>query len=92
MKAKTKLLILTVMLTLGLSLWAVTSRFYDSKQLSSTLVTSIVQDGRGYIWMATEYGLNKYDGVRYTQYFHEDGDTTSLASNIVKKLFVDKEG
>lgn len=92
MKAKTKLLILTVMLVLGLSLWAVTSRFYDSKQLSSTLVTSIVQDGRGYIWMATEYGLNKYDGVRYTQYFHEDDDTTSLASNNVKRLFVDKEG
>lgn len=92
MKAKQKLLILAMMFVLGLSLWAATSRFYDSKQLSSTLVTSIVQDGHGYIWMATEYGLNKFDGVRYTQYFHEDGDTTSLANNTVRKLFADKEG
>ena len=91
MKAKRKLL-LALMSVLVLSIWALTSRFYDSKQLSSTLVTSIVQDGRGYIWMATEYGLNKYDGVRYTQYFHEEEDTTSLASNNVKKLFADRDG
>lgn len=92
MKARLKLLILAVLFIGALSLWAVTSHFYDSRKLSSTLVTSIVQDGHGYIWMGTEYGLNKYDGVRYTQYFHEDGDTTSLAGNNIRKLFADKEG
>lgn len=92
MKARLKLLILAVLFIGALSLWAVTSHFYDSRKLSSTLVTSIVQDGHGYIWMGTEYGLNKYDGVRYSQYFHDDADTTSLLSNSVNQLFTDRDG
>lgn len=42
------------------------SRFYKAGQLTSHLITSICQDGQGYIWIATEYGLNKFDGVQFT--------------------------
>ena len=30
--------------------------------LSQSVVKSIIQDNDGYLWFATEYGLNKYDG------------------------------
>lgn len=68
-----------------------TIRFYNADQLSSNLINSICQDGQGYMWISTKYGLNKFDGVRFTHYFHYD-DTISIASDNVSKLFVDKEG
>lgn len=92
MKTNCKYIVLAVLLLTVTSILAVTVRFYDSKQLSSTLVTSICQDQRGYIWIGTEYGLNKYDGVRYTQYFNEEGDTASLLNNSVLKVYADNNG
>lgn len=44
-------------------------RFYGTESLSSNLVQAICQDSRGYIWIATEYGLNRFDGVYFTQYY-----------------------
>lgn len=47
-----------------------TSRFFSSDHLSSTMISSacIAQDSEGYIWIGTEYGLNRYDGYRFTCY------------------------
>ena len=45
-------------------------RFYDDEQLSSNLITSLCQDQQGYIWIGTEYGLNKFDGVFFRQYYN----------------------
>ena len=33
--------------------------FYSSDQLSSNHITSICQDKLGFIWVSTEYGLNR---------------------------------
>lgn len=64
-------------------------RFYDSGHLSCNLITKICQDHRGFIWVGTEYGLNKFDGVQFTQYLSNENDSTSLLSNIVRSLLVD---
>ncbi len=64
---------------------------YRSGELSSNLVNKIVQDSYGFIWMATEYGLNKFDGVRFTQYLHNENDTTSLLANNIRTLMVDSK-
>ena len=32
--------------------------------LSHNVVNDIVQDGKGFIWIATQYGLNRYDSFR----------------------------
>lgn len=63
---------------------------YRMAELSSNLINKIVQDSNGYIWIATDYGLNKFDGVRFTQYLHVDEDNTSLLSNNVRTLTIDK--
>ena len=47
-------------------------RLYGIENLSSSLITSICQDSCGYIWIGTDYGLNRFDGVYFTQY-HSDG-------------------
>ena len=45
--------------------------FYDSKQLTCDLITSICQDKDGFIWIGTDYGLNKFNGIQFTHYYEE---------------------
>lgn len=69
-----------------------TMKDYRMTELSSNLINKIIQDSNGYIWVATDYGLNKFDGIKYTQYLHLEEDSTSLLSNNVKTLMIDKNG
>src|SRR5215210_2136892 len=57
--------------------------------LSSSLVQSIVQDSRGFVWLGTKKGVNRYDGYRFAIYRHRAGDSTSLASNDALILYED---
>lgn len=66
--------------------------FIASDKLSSTKITCICQDQMGYIWIGTEYGLNRYDGYRFIHFLHQPADTTSLYSNMVEEVFCDREG
>ena len=68
------------------------SHFYTSEKLSSNQITQICQDKDGYIWIGTEFGLNKYDGYRFTNYLHEDGNSNSVSSNVISQLFSDANG
>lgn len=60
--------------------------------LSGSTTNSLVQDARGFVWIGTEYGLNRYDGYRFTTFLSVSGDTTSLPSNEVTTLFRDHGG
>lgn len=66
--------------------------FYDSKQLTCDLITSICQDKDGFIWIGTDYGLNKFNGIQFTHYYNNPKDSTSLSDNSVKTLMFDHEG
>ena len=87
-----KTLFLLYSLVLCLTTLGQTKHFYTSEKLSSNLITCINQDQTGYIWIGTEYGLNRYDGYRFTNYLHDAKDNTSLLSNNITSLFVDKNG
>jgi len=66
--------------------------YSTDKELSSSLINSIYQDKRNYIWIATEDGLNKFDGVRFNVYKNVQGDSTTIKNNYVKTLFEDSFG
>ncbi|WP_018667391.1 hybrid sensor histidine kinase/response regulator transcription factor [Bacteroides gallinarum] len=69
---------------------AQTGKVYTTDMgLSSSLINQIFQDKQGFIWMATEYGLNKFDGSRFTNYRHVSGDSASIKNNYVRTLFED---
>lgn len=36
--------------------------------ISSSMINHIYQDSKGYIWVSTEDGLNKYDGAKFVNY------------------------
>ena len=42
----------------------------------------ISRDRKGFIWIATENGLNKFDGTRFSIYRHNATDSTSLKNNL----------
>lgn len=68
------------------------SHFFPAERFSSGLINDICQDKYGFIWIATDYGLNKFDGYRFTTYLNQTKDSTSLQSNMVGCLFCDAEG
>ena len=68
-------------------------KFYTTdKELSSSLINQIYQDKDGVIWVATEYGLNRYDGVKFTIYKHDIDNPHSLMNNYVKNIFETSNG
>ena len=54
--------------------------------LSSSFINQIYQDSDGFIWVATESGLNKFDGITFTQYLNTPNDSTSIKSNYTRCL------
>lgn len=76
----------------SMNMEALPTRLYDAEQLTSNQITSLCQDQQGYIWIGTEYGLNKFDGVHVTQYYNDDSDEQSLADDIVRCLMTDRKG
>jgi ligand-binding sensor domain-containing protein/signal transduction histidine kinase len=57
--------------------------------LSSSTVTCILQDSKGFMWIGTYYGLNRYDGYHFIVYNNNSADATSLPHNLVWTLFED---
>ncbi|MBR4814433.1 MAG: hypothetical protein IKZ67_03120, partial [Paludibacteraceae bacterium] len=52
--------------------WAAFRHYTVKDGLSCNYVHAITQDKKGFLWVATEYGLNKFDGVHFKNYFFED--------------------
>ena len=71
---------------------AQTGQFYSSDRFSSSLVSDLCQDKQGYVWIATDYGLNRFDGYKFKSFLHDDNDTTSLQSNAIVSLLCDRKG
>lgn len=57
--------------------------------LSHNEVQSITQDRLGFIWIATQEGLNRYDGYEFTPYLHNPNDDTSISGNYTEVVYED---
>src|SRR5690349_892223 len=68
------------------------SRIDVNAGLSNSNVTRILQDSRGFLWVGTTDGLNKYDGYNFSIYRQVPGDTTGMLNNSITFLFEDSEG
>ena len=79
--------LLLLLLAFALTLRAEVCCTYDPSELTSNLFTDIVRDADGYLWIGTEYGLNKFDGTAFTHYFGDyDKDGDLYTSRIVRLL------
>ncbi|MBV8114000.1 MAG: hypothetical protein JO300_04610 [Silvibacterium sp.] len=67
---------------------------YQSWQTDSGLpqntVHAVLQSRDGYIWLATEGGLVRFDSIRFTVFTHKD--TPQLESDLIYSLLEDRSG
>ena len=60
--------------------------------LSQSNVTCILQDSRGFMWIGTQDGLNRYDGYEFIIYKRNAADSHSISNNFIKSLLEDSQG
>lgn len=86
--------ILTVILsTFMLSANAQTGRIFDTdNRLSSNFVCQVMQDRHGFIWVATQNGLNRYDGYNFSVIRSSDVGSRGFFNNYVNCMVQDQEG
>jgi signal transduction histidine kinase/ligand-binding sensor domain-containing protein/CheY-like chemotaxis protein len=76
----------------------VRSQFQDMKfdylnvdnGLSNNRINCLLRDSKGYLWIGTEMGLNKYDGYKITTYLNQISQKNTLSDNRVNCLFEDQ--
>ena len=65
----------------------------NSNDIPSNTIISITQTPDGYLWIATEKGLVRFDGIKFTPIqFSEGTEVDPGRGKIPEALFVDKEG
>ncbi|OYT69702.1 MAG: hypothetical protein CFK52_13190 [Chloracidobacterium sp. CP2_5A] len=67
-------------------------RFELNQSLSNPSAMSLAQDRRGFLWIGTEDGLNRYDGRRIVSYRRNPDAPRSLPSNAVVGLCSARDG
>ncbi len=64
----------------------------EQQGLQNNVINDVIQDSIGYIWMATNDGIFRYNGSSFVGFRNIPGDTTSIPSNAVQTLHQDKKG
>lgn len=59
--------------------------------LSNYKVNAICTDTSGFLWLGTNEGLNRYDGISFRIFKHDEKDSTSIANNTIRKLINTKD-
>lgn len=66
---------------------------YNSEQgLSQNSGYALTQDQQGFIWIGTQDGLNRFDGIGFKVYRHNKSDSLSIPFNEISALLTDKNG
>ena len=59
--------------------------------ITSERILSVARDSLGYMWLGTDEGLHRFDGIRITNYRSNIFDTTTISSNRIWDIFVDNK-
>ena len=65
-------------------------KYYTEKDgLTNKSVAGIIADKEGFLWVATNMGLNRFDGNAFEKFYNNPADNASIADNNIQKLFID---
>ncbi len=60
--------------------------------LSHGTINALLQDAAGFLWVATNTGLNRFDGSRFDAFVHVAQDERSLGDNFIRSLALAGDG
>ena len=60
--------------------------------LAQNTISAVLQDRAGFLWVATQGGLHRFDGYAYERFQNRAADASSLPENFVTALAEDGEG
>ncbi len=60
--------------------------------LSQSIINVIHRDQKGFLWIGTQSGLNKYDGYDFKIYKQNPFDSTSISDNLITSIYEDRSG
>jgi len=60
--------------------------------LAENFVTATLQDSQGFLWIATQNGLDRYDGYDLRHFSHQRGAESGLPSNYIYAMHGDRRG
>jgi ligand-binding sensor domain-containing protein/serine phosphatase RsbU (regulator of sigma subunit) len=66
--------------------------FTTADGLSDDCVTSVFQDSKGFLWISTEDGLNRYDGQNFVSFHSDFSDDNTLSGNFILSVAEDADG
>lgn len=56
------------------------------------VITAILQDCYGFVWIGSREGLSRYDGETFVTYRYDPDDPGSISDNSVRAIFEDRSG
>ncbi len=68
------------------------SNYSINEGLSQSVVNCVFQDSKGYIWMGTQNGLNRFDGETFEVYRFNPSNPNSISNNWIYSISEDKKG
>lgn len=66
------------------------THYTPASGLISYQINSCVQDDQGYIWVATNDGLQRYDGIRYKNFRYDPANVSSVPPQGISQVLFDK--
>lgn len=60
--------------------------------LSESSVRDIIQDSKGFLWIGTLDGLNRYDGYNFEVFRHNPQDSATISDNSINTVYEDSKG
>jgi Predicted periplasmic ligand-binding sensor domain len=90
---KKRLIFFLLLTTFLYPVSAQTSRLYTSELgLPNSQINRICQDGHDFLWVCTEGGLLRFDGVSFEEFRHDQNNDFSLLSDSVHDFCEDGHG
>ena len=95
MRKALHLLLLLVLLPMGVQAAIPDMKFrrLDTRNgLSNSQVNCVFRDSKGFVWIGTMYGLNRYDGYRFKTFYANARDTTTMRDNNTSEIMESYDG
>lgn len=67
-------------------------RYSLEQGLSQEAVLDIIQDKNGFMWFATQEGINRFDGYQFRAFNHDPSNSNSLSHDAINSVIEDHQG